>query len=91
MNMIEVDGLTRRFGDFTAVDHISFTVEKGIIFGFLGCRWSAIRSVGNCSGKMSVDERTDIDDERADQITYHERGAGTTVGGRRSGAASWGE
>ena len=36
MNMIEVEGLTRRFGDFTAVDHISFTVEKGMVFGFLG-------------------------------------------------------
>lgn len=36
MNMIEVDGLTRRFGTFTAVDHISFQVEKGMIFGFLG-------------------------------------------------------
>ncbi len=36
MNMIEVDGLAKRFGDFTAVDHISFTVEKGTVFGFLG-------------------------------------------------------
>lgn len=36
MSMIEVDGLTRKFGDFTAVDHISFEVDKGTIFGFLG-------------------------------------------------------
>jgi len=28
--------LTRRFGDFTAVDHIDFTVRRGEIFGFLG-------------------------------------------------------
>jgi ABC-2 type transport system ATP-binding protein len=28
--------LTKRFGDFTAVDHISFEVQKGEIFGFLG-------------------------------------------------------
>lgn len=34
--MIEVEGLTKRFGDFTAVDHISFAVEKGMVFGFLG-------------------------------------------------------
>ncbi|MBX6326580.1 MAG: ABC transporter ATP-binding protein, partial [Chthoniobacterales bacterium] len=34
--MIEVDGLTKRFGAFTAVDHVSFSVEKGSIFGFLG-------------------------------------------------------
>ena len=29
-------GLTKRFGDFTAVDHISFEVSAGEIFGFLG-------------------------------------------------------
>ena len=34
--MIEVEGLTKRFGTFTAVDHVSFTVGKGSIFGFLG-------------------------------------------------------
>lgn len=31
-----VDGLTRKFGDFTAVDHISFEIPKGEIFGLLG-------------------------------------------------------
>ncbi len=36
MNMIEVEGLTRRFSDFTAVDNVSFSVENGMIFGFLG-------------------------------------------------------
>ena len=34
--VIEVDGLTKRFGSFTAVDHISFKVRQGEIFGFLG-------------------------------------------------------
>ena len=33
---VRVEGLTRRFGDFVAVDNISLTVEKGEIFGFLG-------------------------------------------------------
>ena len=33
---IEVKGLTKRFGKFTAVDRISFRVEPGEIFGFLG-------------------------------------------------------
>jgi ABC-2 type transport system ATP-binding protein len=33
---IEVRSLTKRFGDFTAVDAVSFDVERGIIFGFLG-------------------------------------------------------
>jgi ABC-type multidrug transport system ATPase subunit len=43
--MIECDGLTKRFGDFTAVDHVSFQVGKGSIFGFLG---------PNGSGKSTV-------------------------------------
>lgn len=34
--VIKVEGLTKRFGEFTAVDHISFDVHKGEIFGFLG-------------------------------------------------------
>ncbi|MGE0874497.1 MAG: ribosome-associated ATPase/putative transporter RbbA [Burkholderiales bacterium] len=33
---IEAAGLTRRFGDFTAVDDVSFRIERGEIFGFLG-------------------------------------------------------
>src|SRR5215510_7668757 len=33
---IEADGLTRRFGNFTAVDHVSFRIGRGEIFGFLG-------------------------------------------------------
>src|SRR5213082_4316563 len=43
--MIEVDKLTKRFGTFTAVDHVSFSVGKGSIFGFLG---------PNGSGKTTV-------------------------------------
>jgi ABC-2 type transport system ATP-binding protein len=34
--MIEVDHLTKRYGPFTAVDDVSFRVEKGEILGFLG-------------------------------------------------------
>ncbi|PAU93415.1 ABC transporter [Aliifodinibius salipaludis] len=34
--MIKAEKLTRKFGDFTAVDHISFEVGAGEIFGFLG-------------------------------------------------------
>ncbi|WP_203140580.1 ribosome-associated ATPase/putative transporter RbbA [Marinobacter mangrovi] len=33
---IEAHGLTKRFGDFTAVDHVDFRIERGEIFGFLG-------------------------------------------------------
>lgn len=34
--MIEFDRLTKQFGDFTAVDHVSFSVETGEFFGLLG-------------------------------------------------------
>jgi ABC-2 type transport system ATP-binding protein len=36
MNAIEVRSLTKRFGTFTAVDHVSFEVKQGEIFGMLG-------------------------------------------------------
>lgn len=34
--VIHADGLTKQFGSFTAVDHISFDVARGEVFGFLG-------------------------------------------------------
>lgn len=34
--VIEVSNLTKKFGNFTAVNHITFDVEEGEIFGFLG-------------------------------------------------------
>ena len=35
-NAIEVSNLTRKFGELVAVDHVSFRVQKGELFGFLG-------------------------------------------------------
>src|SRR5678816_2050287 len=43
--MIECQGLTRRFGHFTAVDHVTFSVARGSIFGLLG---------PNGSGKSTI-------------------------------------
>ncbi len=43
--VIECENLTKRFGNFTAVDHVSFSIAKGSIFGFLG---------PNGSGKSTV-------------------------------------
>lgn len=39
-DVIAVEELVKNFGDFTAVDHISFSVRKGEIFGFLGANGS---------------------------------------------------
>ncbi len=36
MKIIEVKGVTKKFGDFTAVDNITFEVETGKVFAFLG-------------------------------------------------------
>lgn len=36
MSIIEVKNLTKKFGDFVAVDNVSFSVERGEIFAFLG-------------------------------------------------------
>jgi len=36
MSAIRAENLTRRFGRFTAVDHISFDIDEGEVFGFLG-------------------------------------------------------
>src|SRR5215470_8108849 len=60
--VISTDQLTKRFGDFTAVDAISFEVKKGEIFGFLGAngagKTTAMRMLCGLSfptsGKASV-------------------------------------
>lgn len=39
---VTVSNLTKRFGDFTAVDGVSFSVAKGEIFGLLGDRKSVV-------------------------------------------------
>ena len=72
---IEVVGLTRRFGSFTAVDSISFEVQPGEVFGFLGAngagKTTAIRmligALAPTSGSATVagyDIRTQADQVR---------------------------
>lgn len=71
--VIQVEGLTKMFGDFTAVNAITFAVEKGEIFGFLGAngagKTTAIKmliGISNpTSGKATVagfDVRTNPND-----------------------------
>lgn len=61
MNVIETNNLTKRFGTFTAVDHISFEVGEGEIFGFLGAngagKTTAMRMLCGLSDPTSGEAR----------------------------------
>ena len=60
--VIKAEGLTKKFGNFTATDHVTFEVRKGEIFGFLGAngagKTTAMRMLCGLSqpseGKASV-------------------------------------
>jgi lipooligosaccharide transport system ATP-binding protein len=51
--MIDANGLTKRYGDFTAVDGIDFTVERGETFGFLGPNGAGKSSTMRMIGAVS--------------------------------------
>ena len=61
--MITVEHLTKRYGDFTAVDDISFTIEDGHIYGFLGPngagKYTTMNIMTGClaatSGEVKID------------------------------------
>ena len=60
--LVEAKGLTKRFGSFTAVDAVDFTIERGEVFGFLGPngagKSSTMRMIGATSpvteGELAV-------------------------------------
>ena len=57
--MIEVRGLVKQYGGFKAVDHLSFTVEKGQIYGFLGPNGAGKSTAMNMiTGYISATEGT---------------------------------
>lgn len=70
-HIIEVKDLVKRFGSFTANDHLTFHVEKGEIFGFLGAngagKTTAIRILCGLSTPTSGEIRV------AGHDVYHER------------------
>ena len=61
MSLVEATGLTKRFGSFTAVDGIDFTVQAGSAFGFLGPngagKSSTMRMIGCVSPRDGGDLR----------------------------------
>ena len=57
--MIEVKNLVKRYGNYTAVDHLSFTVDKGQILGFLGPNGAGKTTTMNIiTGYISATEGT---------------------------------
>jgi ABC-2 type transport system ATP-binding protein len=61
MPAIEARNLTRQFGAFTAVDHISFEVEKGEVFGFLGANGAGkTTSIRMLTGLLEPTEGTAV-------------------------------
>lgn len=70
--MIDIIGLTKRFGDFTAVDDVSFSVEKGETFALLGPNGSGKSTILKCiaglaaatAGSIEIDGRSASDQRR---------------------------
>jgi ribosome-dependent ATPase len=60
---IAAEGLTRRFGDFIAVDHVSFSIQRGEIFGFLGSN-----GCGKTTTMKMLTGLLDISDGRAELL-----------------------
>ncbi len=65
-NAIHTENLTKRYGDHLAVDHISFHVNEGEIFGFLGPNGSGKTSTIRMLVGLSQPE-----DGRASVLGYH--------------------
>lgn len=58
-DVVEVQGLVKRFGSMTAVDHVSFTIHRGEIFGILGPNGSGkTTTIRMLCGLMSPSEGT---------------------------------
>lgn len=51
--MIEVENLVKRYGGHLAVDHLSFTVEKGCVCGFLGLNGAGKSTTMNMMSRLS--------------------------------------
>jgi len=78
VQVIEVKGLTKNFGDFCAVDRISFSVAKGTIFGFLGPNGAGktttikmlTTTLKPSAGTMSVDGHDPVLEQHAVRRTF---------------------
>lgn len=70
--MIEVSNLVKRYGNHTAVDHLSFKIEKGKIYGFLGPNGAGKSTtmnmitgyIASTEGKVVIDGHDILDDPK---------------------------
>lgn len=75
MSLLEIDGVTKRFGGLVAVDDVSFTVDRGEIVGLIGPNGSGKSTIFNCimseydvtAGTIRFDGE-DITDYRTHQV-----------------------
>lgn len=75
MSLLEIDGVTKRFGGLLALDDVSFTVDRGEIVGLIGPNGSGKSTMFNCimsvydvtSGSIRFDG-ADITDDRTHEV-----------------------
>ncbi len=80
--MLEVNRLTRNYDDFTAVDNVSFTIDKGEIVGLLGHNGAGKTTILKMiSGYLEPDQGSiPVDDiDLAEQPTRVQTGAGLSA------------
>ena len=59
--MIEVSNLSKRYGDFTAVDDLSFVVRPGEVMGLVGPNGTAFPGVLSGSGRICATRHRSVD------------------------------
>ena len=79
--MIEVSNLVKKYGDHTAVDHLSFQIEKGKIYGFLGPNGAGKSTtmnmitgyIASTEGKVMIDGHDILEEPEAAASSFARR------------------
>ena len=67
-SIIEVKNLTKKYGEFIAVDHVNYTVENGEIFGLIGHNGAGKRRLSMLIGLIPPTEGSDSRGETYSRI-----------------------
>jgi ABC-2 type transport system ATP-binding protein len=79
MNILEIKDLTKKFGDFLAVDHISLSIKEGEIFGFLGANGAGKSTTINMISSLLISTKGEIE-MFGKNITKHSKFAKMNIG-----------